>query len=297
MKTSSAERESIDKDSRVDSISGTHRVARMETSLRHGMRDAFAQLDHEPLRNMLLESLELEQGAMRTIHDSFAAFLRSKHAPEVRRRFFSSWQRTNNSAMSVEGLANRITLEAEAVANSDPARALLMFRGGGRLNRVADEDLGVGGQVLHFELYYRMATALTDGDDVWQSREYCLASAAEFKTWLDSIRLRDPVISGLYSLLIHEGYTHAELELIAPMFDRWATEVMGLSPRDARRVLAWISVHIGGTEKAHFAHSCASLSHYCAGSGARIDLEAASNVFRTYLRKKAQVMEQLHDLY
>jgi hypothetical protein len=85
--------------------------------------------------------------------------------------------------------------------------------------------------------------------------------------------------------------------MIAPAFDNWATSAMGLSPRDARRVLAWISVHIGGTEKAHFAHSCASLSHYLAGSGARIDLDLASNVFRTYLRKKARVMQQLHDLY
>ncbi len=284
-------------ESRVDSISGTHRVAKVETNLQEGMRDAFSQLDHEQLRATLLDSLELEQEAMQTIQDSFTDFLRSKHSCDVRRRFFASWQRTNNSAMSVEGLANRITLEAEAAAEQDPSRALLMFRGGGRLNRVADEDLGVGGQVLHFELYYRMATALTDGDDQWQSREYCLASAAEFKTWLDSIRLRDPILSGLYSLLIHEGYTHAELEMIAPAFDNWATGAMGLSPRDARRVLAWISVHIGGTEKAHFAHSCASLSHYLAGSGARIDLDLASNVFRTYLRKKARVMQQLHDLY
>lgn len=286
-----------DVESTEASISGTHRVAKAETTLDEGMRDAFAQLDHEQLRTTLIDSIGLERGAMRTIQDSFTAFLTSKHSCDVRRRFFASWQRTNNSAMSVEGLANRITLEAEAVAATDPSRALLMFRGGGRLNRVADEDLGVGGQVLHFELYYRMATALADGDDQWQSREYCLASAAEFKTWLDSIRLRDPVISGLYSLLIHEGYTHAELEMIAPQFTNWATEVMGLSPRDARRVLAWISVHIGGTEKAHFAHSCASLSHYCAGSGARIDLDLASDVFRTYLRKKALVMEQLHELY
>jgi hypothetical protein len=262
------------------------------------MREAFEQLEHVPLRNALLESLELERDSIRAIAESFTGFLRAKHEPDTRRRFFGSWQRTNNSAMSVEGLANRMTLEAESgVGHLDTERVLSIFRGGGRLNRVADEDLGVGGQVLHFELYYRMATEFTERDDRWQSRAYCLREAAEFKSWLDSTRLRDPVITGLYSLLVHEGYTHAELEMIAPLFHGWATETMGLSEKEARRTLAWISVHNGGTEKAHFAHSCSSLSHYCAGSGVAIDTAAATSIFRKYFRMKAAVMAQLNALF
>jgi hypothetical protein len=271
---------------------------RGESSLIEGMTDAFNQLEHQALRGVLLDSLRTEIESVRTIGESFARFSERKHPSEVRRRFFASWQRTNNSAMSVEGLANRITMEAESAAGrSESARALSMFRAAGRLNRVADEDLGVGGQVLHYELYYRMATEFTDRDDEWQSRKYCLPVAAEFKSWLDMSRLRDPIMVGLYSLLVHEGYTHAELEMIAAPFQAWATDVMGLTPRDARRVLAWISVHIGGTEKAHFAHSCAALAHYCEGSGAEIDLNLAGDVFRTYLRRKAAVMQQLGELY
>jgi len=269
-----------------------------EATLLTEMESAFNQLEHEPLRTVLLDSLSSERDAVRAIGDSFSGFVKSKHALDVRRQFFASWQRTNNSAMSVEGLANRITAEAEeATSKFDSTRVLSMFRAAGRLNRVADEDLGVGGQVLHFELYYRMATEFTERDDLWQSRKFCLSSASEFKSWLDMSRLREPVMVGLFSLLIHEGYTHAELEMIAPLFNQWATEVMDLSPRDARRVLAWISVHCGGTEKNHFAHTCAAVSHYCEGSGAKIDLELAGNVFRTYLRRKAAVMKQLRDLY
>jgi hypothetical protein len=262
------------------------------------MEDAFSQLEHEPLRAVLLDSLRSEKESVRIIGESFAHFVQKKHDPDIRRKFFASWQRTNNSAMSVEGLANRITHEAEAATSQlDAGRVLSMFRAAGRLNRVADEDLGVGGQVQHFELFYRMATQYTDGDDRWQSRQFCLPSASEFKSWLDSSRLRDPIMSGLFSLLIHEGYTHAELEMIAPLFSRWSTDVMGLTAKDTRRVLAWISVHNGGTEKAHFAHSCAALTHYCEGSGAKIDLDLAGQVFTEYFRRKATVMKQLDELF
>lgn len=271
--------------------------SKAETAMFVEMEDAFNQLEHLPLREVLLDSLKAESDSVRAISDSFVHFLEGEHPTEVRRTFFASWQRTNNSAMSVEGLANRITKQAEEASKADASRALAMFRSAGRLNRVADEDLGVGGQVQHFELYYRMATEFTDRDDRWQSRKYCLNSAKEFKSWLDLSRLRDPIMTGLFSLLVHEGYTHAELEMIAPLFHTWARDVMKIPPNEVRKVLAWITVHNGGTEKAHFAHSCAALAHYCEGSGSDVDLAAAGDIFRSYLRRKAAVMRELDELY
>jgi hypothetical protein len=275
-----------------------HGASEGDVTLFTEMRDAYSQLDHEPLREVLMDSLYAEKESIGAIARSFDGFLAGRQAPDVRRRFFASWQKTNNSAMSVEGLANRMTAEGEAkVVKGETEKGLSIFRAAGRLNRVADEDLGVGGQTLHFELYYRMATEFAGHDDQWQSRQYCLAAAAEFKSWLDSTRLRMPVIVGLYSLLVHEGYTHAELEMIAKPFYDFATREMGLSDRDAKRNLAWISVHNGGTEKAHFAHSCMSLTHYLEGSGAQIDLQMASDIFRKYFRMKGAVMAQLNELY
>jgi hypothetical protein len=262
------------------------------------MRDAFGQLDHEPLRNVLFESLAAETESMQAILRGFSGFLEGCQPLDIGRRFFASWQKTNNSAMSVEGLANRMTAEAEAmVGGAEPANALSLFRAAGRLNRVADEDLGVGGQQIHFELFYRMATTFCDQDDLWQSRQYCVPAAREFKTWLDETRLRSPVVVGLYTLLAHEGYTHAELETIAMPFRNWAMTHMGLSEHQARRALAWITVHNGGTEKAHFAHSCASMAHYLKGSGAVIDLQEAGATFRKYFRLKGAVMAQLSETY
>jgi hypothetical protein len=262
------------------------------------MRDAFGQLDHAPLREVLLESLAAETESVQAIMRGFSGFLEASQSSDIRRRFFASWQKTNNSAMSVEGLANRMTAEAEAkIGDADPANALSLFRAAGRLNRVADEDLGVGGQMLHFDLYYRMATTFCDHDDLWQNRQYCVPAALEFKTWLDEMRLRSPVVVGLYTLLVHEGYTHAELETIAMPCRDWTMTHMGLSDHQARRALAWISVHNGGTEKAHFAHACASMAHYLEGSGAVVDLQVAGATFRKYFQLKAAVMAQLSESY
>jgi hypothetical protein len=262
------------------------------------MAEAFNQLEHPPLRAALLEAVTAERDAVSAIGASFERFTGRRHPPEIRRTFFASWQKTNNSAMSVEGLANRITDQAESgVEQISPGRSLALFRAAGRLNRVTDEDLGVGGQILHFELYYRMATGFTDDTDEWQSRKHCLPAATDFKSWLDGARLRDPIMVGLYSMLVHEGYTHAELETIAPLFERWATVEMGLPARDARKLLAWIAVHNGGTEKRHFAHACAALEHYCAATGEEVDLDIAAGVFRDYLRRKSAVMQKLDEVY
>lgn len=263
------------------------------------MQDAFSQLQHEPLRKMLLDSLQAEQDSVRAIDASFQSFTTKNHLPQISRLFFASWQRTNNTAMSVAGLANRITHEAELalLIGENPSVALEIFRSAGRLNRVTDEDLGVKGQTLHFELYYRMATKFSGNDDAWQSREFCLPSASDFKSWLDSVRLVEPIMNGLFSMLIHEGYTHAELESIAPMFEKWAIEIMGLQKSDARRYLAWIAVHNGGTEKQHFAHTCAAFEQYCAATATDINLEVASQIFQNYLRRKGEVMKQLNEIY
>lgn len=268
-----------------------------DASLFLGMHDAYSQLDHAPLRQVLLDSMIAEKESVQAIARGFAGFLAGVQPIDTRRRFFCSWQKTNNSAMSVEGLANRMTAEGEAKVGSGQDAALALFRAAGRMNRVADEDLGVGGQALHFELYYRMATEFAGRDDLWQSRQYCLPAAVEFKNWLDASRLRSPVMVGIYSLLVHEGYTHAELETIEAPFHQWAATHIGLSDHDARRTLAWITVHCGGTEKAHFAHSCASLAHYLEGSGAEVDLDVAGEIFRNYFRLKGAVMEQLSATY
>jgi len=103
-------------------------------------------------------------------------------------------------------------------------------------------------------------------------------------------------LKGLLITLIHEVYTHGEVEFILPLFQRWACDELGLSSEEARKVLAWISVHTGGTESAHFGHATEAVAHYCEAAGVIIDADAAAGLFETYLERKAAVMTQLTPL-
>ena len=89
------------------------------------------------------------------------------------------------------------------------------------LHRIADEDLGVGNGLLHADLFYSMATTLC-GDDAWQSKRYLTPEAAAFKQWKDRCALvDDDLVVGLLTTVVHEIYTHGEVEFLWPLFDGW----------------------------------------------------------------------------
>jgi hypothetical protein len=261
------------------------------------MQEVFGQLQHAPLRVALLDSLNAEEESVAAIAETFEHFSLKKHALEDRKTFFATWRQTNDSAASVEGLAIRMADLAEAsVLRRETKQALDLFRAAGRLYRVADEDLGADRQVPHGDRYERMSRAFTDDTDDWQGREFRLPVAIDFNAWLVAGRLQQPIMTGLYSTLVHEGYIQAELQVIAPLFHRWAIGHFQLDAPEAGRALAWITAHAGETRKKHFALACAALAHYCDATGTEVDLAEASEVFRSYLRRKAAVMKHLDDL-
>ena len=52
---------------------------------------------------------------------------------------------------------------------------------------------------------------------------------------VDRHRLRDrDLLKGLLITLVHEVYTHGEVEFILPLFQRWAREELGLPADDAQ---------------------------------------------------------------
>ena len=103
----------VDADHGTSHASATGLKAARARDLTEHMEEAFAQLEHVPLREVLMESVYAERSSLDAIRSSFEKFTTRAHDLEKRRRFFASWQRTNNSAMSVEGLANRMTAEGE----------------------------------------------------------------------------------------------------------------------------------------------------------------------------------------
>ncbi|MFI9240455.1 hypothetical protein [Streptomyces sp. NPDC053079] len=244
-----------------------------------------------PLRTSLSSAFTEEREALRTIEESFVLLTSKPHDPEHLKRFFQSWSQTNNSAASVSGLACRITLKARELPGD--AEQLAHYRVVDSLQRITDEDFGARGEILHADLYHRMATAVC-GDDSWQLLRYRSAAAREFRARLGKQRLRERnLLTGLLHTLIHEVYTHGEVELIHPMFQEWLPAHLEFPAGEARKVLAWITVHTGGTETNHFRHATDAVERYCAVSGTAPDTEAATELFRAYLRAKAAVMEDL----
>ena len=247
-----------------------------------------------PLKGALLGAFAAGESALAAIEECFQALVAKRQDPEALRRFFHSWSKTNNSAASVSGLASRMTLSGRRSA--DAAMRDALYRVCDSLQRITDEDLGARGNVLHADLFYRMATTLV-GDDRWLSKRYCNNSADAFRDWVDRHRLRErDLLKGLLITLVHEVYTHGEVEFILPLFQRWAREELGLSADEMRKVLAWISVHTGGTESAHFGHATEAVAHYCEAVGSGVDGDAAANLFESYLERKAAVMIQLTPL-
>jgi hypothetical protein len=138
-----------------------------------------------------------------------------------------------------------------------------------------------------------MATTIC-GDDSWLSKKYCSPAAQEFRSLMLRQRLRDRnVLRGLLHTLIHEVYTHGEVELIHPMFQAWLPTHLDIPAPAARKILAWITVHTAGTETNHFRHATDAVTTYCRTAKLAIDPFDATDLFRTYLRSKAAVMEDL----
>jgi hypothetical protein len=244
------------------------------------------------IKHELLRAFPLHAMAFRDIEDSFATLTSARQDADRLRRFFQSWSQTNNSAMTVAGISNRLTL---AKYRSEPMRdETALLRAIVSLNRIVDEDLAVTNAVLHSQMFYAMATDIV-GDDLWLLHRYLHDSARAFKAWKDrnSLRENDPMIA-LLTTLVHEIYTHGEVEFILPMFRRWLEVDYGRSRHDTTRTLAWISVHCGPTEKNHFFHALDAVEHYARARGLLIEDYSLAAIVETYLQKKAAVMRALY---
>ena len=171
--------------------------------------------------------------ALLQIEEAFRRVTARQPHDEGLRWFFRSWSMTNNSAMCVSGLGNRISMELR----DQPLESGRLVDTLVSLHRIADEDLGVGNGLLHADLFYSMATTLC-GDDAWQSKRYLTPEAAAFKQWKDRCALvDDDLVVGLLTTVVHEIYTHGEVEYLWPLFDGWLARA-GMDHRAASADLA-----------------------------------------------------------
>jgi hypothetical protein len=226
--------------------------------------------------------------ALLEIEDSFRRVTALQPHDDGLRWFFRSWSMTNNSAMCVSGLGNRISMELR----DQPLDSGRLVDTLVSLHRIADEDLGVGNGLLHADLFYSMATTLC-GDDRWQSKSYLTPEALAFKQWKDRCALvDDDLVVGLLTTVVHEIYTHGEVEFLFPLLDGWLERV-GWTTEQRRRTLRWVTVHCGGTELDHFGHAVEALSHYAGGLREVTSRGDVVDTVSSYLDHKSSAMTSI----
>ncbi|TWB31219.1 hypothetical protein FBZ91_12027 [Nitrospirillum viridazoti] len=244
-----------------------------------------------PFRGPLLRAFASHAPEFAAIENGFRDLTSRRHDGETLRRFFASWGQTNNSAMTVAGISNRLTLKlhrGEPVLDPQSLLQALVS-----LHRIIDEDLAVTHKILHSKMFHIMASDIV-GDDAWLQTRYIDRNAADFKTWKDHMSLREPDIAlGLLTTLVHEIYTHGEVEFILPLFKQWLVEHFHYTAEDTARPLRWITVHCGGTEKNHFFHAVNTLTHYARAVEVDWDAYDLHGIAGQYLKRKADVLRAL----
>jgi len=243
------------------------------------------------LKFELIKGFSAHGHALTAIENGFRRLTGRHHSSETLRSFFHSWSQTNNSAMTVAGIGNRMTLMVrQGAAIVDKPTMLSALES---LDRIVDEDLAVTNRTLHSELFYEMATGII-GDDAWLSYRYNHPEAQAFKAWKDGNSLReDDLMIALLTTLVHEIYTHGEVEFILPLFQSWLLKQMDFNERQCAQTLAWISVHCGPTEKNHFFHALDAVGHYADAMDLRVEDYGLDEILGTYLRRKASLLKAL----
>jgi hypothetical protein len=224
------------------------------------------------------------------IEQSFITLTSHNHSPDALCRFFHNWSMTNNSASALSGYCNRLTRHWLKNNNATDTKYLNVLS---HLHRVCDEDLGATGGLIHYDMYYRMATMVCGNDD-WLSHQYVIPQAEHFKQWKNRHMLKNKdLLMGLLVTLIHEIYTHSEVEFIYPLFSKWLTETTQLSDKERKICISWIDVHCKGTERNHFNHTLEALNTLSEVLQVEPKNYEMDVIFHTYLNNKANVMSAL----
>ncbi|RBW57564.1 hypothetical protein DS884_10945 [Tenacibaculum sp. E3R01] len=250
------------------------------------------QMESSHLKTQLSTYFPLQEEKFSVIEESFKEFTSQKQNKEVLNTFFKSWSQTNNSAMTVAGLSNRMTMIIHK--NQEVKSEHDLFKSVSSLNRIVDEDLAVVGRILHSKLFYNMATSIS-GDDSWLSNTFLNKEAIAFKAWKDKNSLRNKdIMVGLLTTLVHEIYTHGEVEFIIPLFENWLQDEGRLTESEIDSALAWIRVHCGPTEKNHFFHAVDAVNSYAKAFEIDVNNYDLKQIIEDYLHLKSEVMGVLN---
>lgn len=230
----------------------------------------FAMIEHDVLqvanpdvRDAVLRAYHRSMPALAKVESLFDLLTTRRFTPEGMFRFFQSWRHPLRGASSIAGLSCRLSAAATAV-DGDRRAAFFMATAG--CAEIIAEDMGVPG-IRHDDMFYRLATAIC-GSDEWQSKVHTVEPIIDFHAWVNYLRRHHKdLLEGVLTTIASEIYNHGEFCMIAPMFERWMTEELGMPRKDVRPNLAFILVHTGSTESDHFMKAIDVFDHYNVAAG------------------------------
>ncbi|MEJ2043441.1 MAG: hypothetical protein P8X74_02740 [Reinekea sp.] len=253
-------------------------------------QQVISDVENPLLAEQLTHAFRNSSADLDIIEKAFSLLTQSDFHKDSLCRFFHNWSLTNNSAASLSGYCNRFTKKwlDEGCINAEIYMNILRH-----LNRISDEDLGATGGVIHFDLYYSMATPICKGDQ-WLSRHYMLKEGAQFKKWREFQLLKEKdLFMGILTTLIHEIYTHSEVEFILPLFQQWLPTISEMDQKAQSQCLAWIAVHTKGTERRHFNEALKAINYIAQLLDVDLKTYDMASWFANYLHQKATLMEAL----
>jgi len=245
----------------------------------------------QELRESLIRAFAGEPDAVGAVEHCFELLPTQAWPPELLRTFANSWKATHLKMLAIYGLSCRLQRLA---AGAEPARYAALHLAAARNAETSYEDLGLDYDAqTHAELYDNFAEALTGGDG-WQLGRYRLPQAHQFSRWVYRNMVVGDISDGLLTNMFSEIYNHCEYSLALRAFESYFTEHSPLSPEERAKALTYIRAHVeDDTEADHFLVVVDALDQYGDACGSNFDAARAEHVFRTYLRKLAEVMRDL----
>jgi hypothetical protein len=104
----------------------------------------------------------------------------------------------------------------------------------------------------------------------------------------------EDIADGLLTNMFSEIYNHGEYSIALPAANTYFQQHTRLTVPERRKAITYISAHVeDDTEASHFLVVVEALDRYLAATAAQFDAVRAGNLFRTYLRNLAPVMQEL----
>lgn len=255
------------------------------------VKETIGSIPDYDLAAAVLKSFEKEELSIKQVESFFARLSSQVWPKSVLHRFFHAWRDTHLSSSSVAAMTCRLLSLADE--NSNDAHC---FTAAASANsKIVHEDLGLCGET-HANLYDRLANVVCRTDE-WKLETHRVASAYQFGAWVHHERVVNNIACGLQTTIASEIYNHGEYTFVEPLLRLWMQDLLGLSPEQTRRSLAYITVHTGSTESDHFMHGVEALKYYSSGVGTDFSYESVSATSAEYLRRVGSAFAGMNAIF